>query len=325
LAKLTIFVLFNNKNAIDMKTNYFFSQRLSIYVFLGSFSIMISSCSSYQNSSYYDNDGIYGGSENNKSVANSNENTQSNKYQEYFSDLNKDAQSFTKVDEYNATSNDSISNNAAWGSNPQTVTINVYDNDWGWSYWNNYWYGGYWGWGGMWGPNWGWGGMWGPNWGWGTGFWGPNWGWGWNNWYGNNNWCGGYYNNYYHSYAGGRRGSAYNGSIASGRGTNSRISNNYSSRNNNGISTRNNSFNNVRSSNNSTRNYSNNSTRTNTNSNSTRNNVRTQTSSPTRTYSPSSNYGGGRSSYGGGGSYGGGRSSGGGGGGRSSGGGGGRR
>ena len=46
-----------------MKTNYFSAKKLSIYSLFGFFSIMITSCSSYQNSSYYDGDGIYGSSE----------------------------------------------------------------------------------------------------------------------------------------------------------------------------------------------------------------------------------------------------------------------
>ena len=115
-----------------MKTYYFNRKRLSTYALFGFLAIVTSSCGSYQNSSYYDNDGAYGGSQTN------NNNSQSNKYQEYFSDLNKDAEAFTGIDSYTSVTNDSIkktenynSNNAGWGNNPQSVTVNVYDNNWG--------------------------------------------------------------------------------------------------------------------------------------------------------------------------------------------------
>jgi hypothetical protein len=119
-----------------MKTYYFNRKRLSIYVLFGFLAIVTSSCGSYQNSSYYDNDGAYGGSQTN------NNNSQSNKYQEYFSDLNKDLESFNDVDSYASVYNDSIKkkesynpNNAGWGNNPQTINVNVYDNGWGMNNW----------------------------------------------------------------------------------------------------------------------------------------------------------------------------------------------
>ena len=78
-----------------MKTYYFTRKRLSIYALFGFLTIFISSCGSYQNSSYYDNDGVYGNSQSNRKEVTTN-NSQSNKYQEYFSDLNKDSQSFLR-------------------------------------------------------------------------------------------------------------------------------------------------------------------------------------------------------------------------------------
>jgi len=120
-----------------MKTYYYSSKRLSIYSLFGLIAVVVSSCGSYQNSSYYDNDGAYGNSQSNRREV-TNNNSQSNKYQEYFSDLNKDLESFNDVDSYASIYNDTIkkkesynSNNAGWGDNPQTINVNVYDNGWG--------------------------------------------------------------------------------------------------------------------------------------------------------------------------------------------------
>lgn len=84
-----------------MKTYYFSGKRLSIYSLFGLIAVVVSSCGSYQNSSYYDNDGVYGNSQNKREVSNK-DNSQSDKYQEYFSDLNKDSQAFTNVDSYSS-------------------------------------------------------------------------------------------------------------------------------------------------------------------------------------------------------------------------------
>ena len=300
-----------------MKTYYFNRKRLSIYALFGFLAIVSSSCGSYQNSSYYDKDGVYGDSQTN------NNNSQSNKYQEYFSDLNKDAEAFTGIDSYTSVTNDSIkktenynSNNAGWGNNPQSVTVNVYDNNWGYGYWNNWWYGNYWGWNNWYGPGWGWGIGW-NNW------YGPGWGFGWNNWYGNS-WCGNYYNNYYN---GGRRGSSYpyysNGNRYSVRNGTRSSNYNVNGRNNPSVTPGTRNFN-TRSSNYPFRsNTSSQPTRSNNSTQPTRGNNSYQPtrsnnnqSSPVRSYTPSSSntrpsstFGGG--SYGGG--SGGGRSSGGGG------------
>ena len=312
-----------------MKTYLFSSKRLSIYGVFGFLAMVLTSCGSYQNSSYYDNDGVYGNSQSNRAAKNSN--SQSDKYQQYFSDLNKQSDAFVDIESYTSVANDTVQksqNNSSWGDNPQSVTINVYDNSWGYGYWNNYWYGNYWGWNNFYGPNWGWG--------WNS-WYGPSWsiGWGWNNW----GWYNGYYpyygggyghwhgnNNYY--YNGGRRGTyatAYSGSrfgrsgynnVNSGRRGNtytttapSRNSNfNYNSRSN----TRGNTNYTPTRSNSNT--YSTQPTRTTTQP--TRSEPARNYSAPTRSYTPSSSGGGGRS---GGGSYGGG------GGGGRSGGGGGRR
>lgn len=203
-----------------MKTNYFTTQKVSIYTLFGSITLLLASCGSSQNSSYYDNDGIYGSS----SKSSKNEVAASdNKYKEYFSNLNQENQEiFTDVENY-STTNDSVAKtteatNNAWGANPSTTTVIVYDNYWGGNWaWNN-WYGPSWGWG--------WNSWYGPSWGWGWNSWyGPNYYWGWNypyyggyygNYWGwNSPYYGGYYGYYNHNYAyaNGRRDtrSYYNG------------------------------------------------------------------------------------------------------------------
>jgi len=312
-----------------MKTNYHSSKRFSIYTLFGILAITISSCSSYQNSSYYD-DGIYGSSQHQQKMNSTN--SQSNKYQQYFSDLNKDAEVFTNIDNYSSTANDSLAksnenynaNNSSWGNNPQSVTVNVYDNNWGYNYWNNYWYGSYWGWNNWYGPSfgWGWNSWYGPS-------WSLGWGFGWNNWYGPG-WYGGYWGNYcndYYYHNGGRRGDLYGNygnygnRFGGARSGNIRNTSSYSgirgnnlttpSRTNNFGNPRNN-FNNIRSNNNSSpvRNNSNSAPSQNYTPTPTqpRGNVRSESYTPSRSYTPSSNYGG-RSSSGGG--FSGGRSSGG--------------
>ncbi|MGB5355139.1 MAG: hypothetical protein WBN11_00445, partial [Eudoraea sp.] len=140
---------------------------------------LMASCGSYQQSSYYDNDGIYAeGSEQvyNNPPKKSNQKTVEDNgvYGTYFDqkaeDLDKymDSEVFTDVDDYYGedVSKDSLApvqdenyfdyNNeylgyAGWGDNPSNVTINNYNGaGWGW--------GGGWGWGY---PGWGWGGGWG--------------------------------------------------------------------------------------------------------------------------------------------------------------------
>jgi hypothetical protein len=58
LTKLTIFVLHNNKNT-DMKTIIFHPTNPHSTL-AGLLLLLTASCGSYQNSSYYDTDGIYG-------------------------------------------------------------------------------------------------------------------------------------------------------------------------------------------------------------------------------------------------------------------------
>ena len=309
-----------------MKTYYFNSRPKFLYSVMGLLGLFLSSCGSYQNTSYNDNDGIYENGQTRRSeVA---QNTSSNGYTEYFGSLqdNNDVEIFTDVDNYR-TADDSTqttenrgyeSGYSGWGSAADNVTVNVYGgNNWGYSPWN-YWYGPSWGWG--WNTGWGYSGWYGPGlsigWGWNN-WYGPGYGygWGWNNYYGNN-WYGHNHNHY--SYNNGIRGTR---NEMYGQQRNS-VGRRYSS-----PATRNTNFNSSRrtSVTNGTR-----STQYNTSRGAVRNNPATRsrtytpstnTRSSNRSYTPSSNNssrsyspsssGGGRSS--GGGSYGGGGRSGGGG------------
>ncbi|MBO6534382.1 MAG: hypothetical protein JJ967_15200, partial [Muricauda sp.] len=155
--------------------------------------LFMASCGSYQQASYYD-DGIY--TPNNRVVSVEKRNAQAerveqqenNIYGDYFGDKANeygeilDSEVFTDVDSYSSqTQNDTIpygeqtdyfaynnnyNGNPGWGDNPSNISINVYDNSWGWG-WNDPWlWNGGWGWNAGWG--WGWNNPWRWNrWGWG--------------------------------------------------------------------------------------------------------------------------------------------------------------
>ncbi|MFZ0597325.1 MAG: hypothetical protein WAM46_10115, partial [Flavobacterium sp.] len=185
-----------------MKTSTSLRQNSSHFYIIGFLSFLLASCGSYQNTSYNDNDGVYGGST--RTYATNTTNT-NNQYKDYFKSLQDDNQPteiFTDVDSYgNYSDNDSTQTATttaypAWGSANSEVAVNVYsDPTWsmgfgigfgypyyGWGYGG----GGYWGYPSYWGPGWGY-----PGWVY-PGYWGGGYGYG--------------YNNYSYSY--GRRGSA---------------------------------------------------------------------------------------------------------------------
>ena len=195
------------------------------------------SCGSYQQASYYDNDGIYE-SENVRVVERAPQQVQKKKehdpYSDYFGQKADeygeilDSEVFTDVDSYSSeTEYDSIPQKGdltdyyqpendyegygGWGDNATDVSINIYDNGWNnWGYgggfgwgsnnpwlWNNWGYGGYngWGWNNPWRwnrwNNWGYGGYYGLGYGWG-GYYGYGYGY-----YGNSYYNGYYGNSYY--------------------------------------------------------------------------------------------------------------------------------
>jgi hypothetical protein len=89
----------NNKNATVMKTFYFSRMKITVLSLFVILSLVTTSCGSFQNSSYYDNDGVYGVDENQRPRVT--ESNNSGYYKEYFSNLNKDnEQTFTNIDAY---------------------------------------------------------------------------------------------------------------------------------------------------------------------------------------------------------------------------------
>lgn len=206
-----------------MKTYTISNQKLSLLSLFGLL-IFATSCGSYKNSSYYDNDGVYGGTAQ-KIEANQDKDYENNAYyKEYFSNLNKEnnEQVFTDVENYSSNDGDAqnqteYNGNTSWGSNPSSITVNYYGSNWGYSYWNNNWY-----------NNWAWN-SWGyPSYytGWNS-WYGPSWGWGYNNyWYGGyygyNPYFYGYYPYYYNNYYGYPYGNhyAYGGGRREGRMSN---------------------------------------------------------------------------------------------------------
>lgn len=214
-----------------MKTNYFSSTKTtSIFYLILGFSLVMVSCGSYKNSTYYDRDGIYGSDENESKSSDKNV----DKYKDYFTTLrekNEQEQVFTDVENYSSIQ-DTLNNPSGtektsysgWGNNQQPINVTIYDNRWGW---NNYGYNSLWNYGWNW--NFGWNSWYGPNigYGWGWNNWyGPNvgYGWGWNNWYGPNygyygyNGYGGYYGyNGYNGYYGNPNHYSYSNGIRGGR------------------------------------------------------------------------------------------------------------
>lgn len=213
-----------------MKTYYPINLKNCGFFLTGIVAIITTSCGSYQNASYYDNDGVYDTKERSQgqTVSNYNEEStaKSNEYAQKFRAMQDDYTYFTDVDNYQSTQTDTVvsvynteysnQNYAGWGNNGTSVTVNYYNNGWGW----NNWYSPYWGYSNIgWGAGWGWNSWYGSNWGWNVGWgwnswYGPNWGWGWNGYYGPG--WGGYYNNGWYGYRG--RNVAYNGGPRGGNG-----------------------------------------------------------------------------------------------------------
>lgn len=265
-----------------MKTNTFFSRNVTLYSLIGLLSVLVTSCGSYQNSSYYDSDGIYGNTAKEKPPVSSTQ------YKNYFSLLQDN----------NEVLNDTIKiKNQGY---TETNIVNVYNDPWNMGFGMGMGFGwGYpaWGWGGGfgWGAGFGWGY---PGWGWGGGFgWGyPSCGWG-NPGYG--------YNNNY-AYNSSRRGSSYGNRVNGG--TYSQAGANGTNRESNYSNVRNNVVNSTSRNSSSfmTGDYrQNNSSRT-TRSNTNTNGSRSQNYSNTRSSSPSSNSYNSSNSRSSGGSYGGG-------------------
>ncbi|WP_026728067.1 hypothetical protein [Flavobacterium denitrificans] len=178
-----------------MKTSTYLRQNSSYFYLIGLLSFLLASCGSYQNTSYYDNDGVYGKPTN--TYAQTNTTSTNNQYKDYFKslqDADQPTEIFTDVDNYgNYAINDSTQTATvaypAWGSASTETSVVVYND-----------------------PSW----YWGIGFGWGYPYYGYGWGYPWYGWgyypgWGYPGWgypgCGyGYYANYNYSY--GRRGSA---------------------------------------------------------------------------------------------------------------------
>ena len=273
-----------------MKTYIFSLKKASLYTLFGLSSILLASCGSYQNSSYYDNDGIYGGTTVSR-IENTQRPEQNNAYAGYFKSLQDDPQSnevFTDVDNYNNYDENQSPDDhyADWGNNYARTNINIYpNNNWGMNYGFGY---------GFPYSNWGYSGWGYSNFGWGSpysyGYYGwnsPFYGVGWNNPYYGYGWNSYGYNSFNNN--------NYNNSYNRVRSTSNSSRGNYSinSRYNSGTSARSSQSNTTsrRSYNSSTntapvfsRNSSSNSTSRSYDSS---NNTRRESSTPTRTYTPS--------------------------------------
>lgn len=170
-----------------MKTPVIISQLKKITpVLVGS--LLLTSCGgAYVNSSYYDNDGIYGSEAPvTRSTPTPSRSANASVYKKQFSDKAKeyrisDNGQVVNTEEEYIDPNQGINYNSSyggWGSNPTQVTYNYYGGGYGGYGWNNGWNNyGWWGWN-YYGPSWGW------NMGWGYGgYYGGYYG-GWNSYYG---------------------------------------------------------------------------------------------------------------------------------------------
>ena len=186
-----------------MQINITSTKKFKTFFAVGIVSILLSSCSSYRNTA--DNDGIYNsGTEYVSETEYDNQYDKNDYYQQYFrtkasqmEELPEEDLIFTDIEAYTTTETMDedgyvvIEDNynegyGAWGTNGGNITVNVYDNGWGNTYWgwNRPW--GYWGY-----SHWGWGN---PYWGWNSPYWGAGF-YGWNAW----GWNYGWYNPWYYS------------------------------------------------------------------------------------------------------------------------------
>ncbi|WP_143106337.1 hypothetical protein [Pustulibacterium marinum] len=202
-----------------MTTKY--TKSWKAYSFFTLVSMLLISCGTYQNSSYYDNDGIYNtaysgpGSEVRVAETAPSKDISADAYRDYFNQVAVDYEYveqdstnvFTDIESYASVNDDStnvaaktavnydyVDNYGGWGQNTTDVTVNIYDNGpyWGWNNyyygWNNPYYNYGWGWNRYWGWN-------SPYYGWSVGFGNPYW---YGGFYGGFNPYYGYYSPYYY-------------------------------------------------------------------------------------------------------------------------------
>ncbi|WP_203295929.1 hypothetical protein [Luteirhabdus pelagi] len=196
---------------------YYF-KKLTKGPFLALIATLLVSCGTY-NEDYYDSDGIYNDGQQVSETETPVDKT--NYYKQYFQtkaaqyqDVPEEDVIFTDIEAYSTTeyiddegyiitedNRGYEESYGAWGSNAQDVTVNIYNDNWGWGF--GYWNTPYWGFNSFWGYPYGfyrpWGTGFGWGWGWGQPFYGGFYGYGWGHpFYGN---YGGYYPFYYnHAY-----------------------------------------------------------------------------------------------------------------------------
>ena len=128
-----------------MKTYYFITKKSFLKSIVGLLGLTAISCGSYQNKSYYDNDGIYGGEKQKPTTESTEQNSKTveanNKYKDYFgSNANnystEQTEVLTDVENYSSDNNNQNENSnsgsySSWENSNDHITINVYDNYWG--------------------------------------------------------------------------------------------------------------------------------------------------------------------------------------------------
>ncbi len=122
-----------------MKTNYFNIRQISLFAILGILGLAVSSCSSYQNTSSYDNDGIYGSvphdangnpvytynDGNVQHYNNGNNSGQNMNYKAYFSDLEDDFP-YVPVENDTVVQTETYNSYPGWGETTDNVNVNIY-------------------------------------------------------------------------------------------------------------------------------------------------------------------------------------------------------
>ncbi|AWM14454.1 hypothetical protein DI487_11695 [Flavobacterium sediminis] len=98
-----------------MKTKLHFSSKIQMIFSLGALAVFVVSCGSYQNSSYYDNDAIYGNDEPrqetvqyNDSEADQNGEAYAQKFRFMQDEYQQQYDYFTDVDQYSSQENDTV-------------------------------------------------------------------------------------------------------------------------------------------------------------------------------------------------------------------------
>jgi hypothetical protein len=198
-----------------MQTKYINLKKIIPIAISGIFLILLSACGTHNNGQYSDADGIYSSqnSTTDTEVVQENESDKANYYKQYFnskngtySDLPEEGAIFTDIDAYSTS--ETLDENGyvvieeeeynddgygAWGSNSESVSINIYNNGgYNYGYWHRpyWWYGSAWGYNNYWyGPSWG------IGYGWGYPYYGTYC-------YGFPYYSGYYYNPYYYGYNG---------------------------------------------------------------------------------------------------------------------------